>query len=400
MEGQFQFTVSTLVKSIRENLEYSFSDVSVVGEISRITIHSSGHAYFALKDENAVISAVMFSSSLSKLSFVPEKDMRVIVSGRISVYEKSGSMQIIAYSMEEEGEGILAAAFEKLKKKLASEGLFDEERKRTLPEYPSCVGVITSPTGAAIHDILSVSLRRDPSTDIILYPAVVQGEKAPHSVASMIKLANLHGKADVLIVGRGGGSLEDLWSFNEEEVARAIFESKIPVVSAVGHETDFSIADFTADMRAPTPSAAAEIVFPDKVSVYEFVLSAKRKMIYAIESRLSVIKETLRFTNGESLIRLVEYIHEKRAMRFDELHTRLYGVIENKLSDKSNVFALLLEKLSLLSPLNVLSRGYAIVSQENKRVLSAKSVEEGKRLNIRFKDGEVLCDVESVDTFE
>lgn len=389
--GAFTFTVSSLVRELKDTLEGGYSSVSVCGEISQIS--RSRHAYFSLKDENSLLSCVMFASSLNKLKFVPEQGMRVVVRGRVTVYDKRGQLQLNAWSMKPEGQGVLALAFEQLKKKLGNEGLFDEEHKKELPEYPKCVGVLSSPTGAALQDILSVSKRRAPMIDIIVYPSLVQGDTAAANIASMIRLANKRKETDVLIVGRGGGSLEDLWAFNEEETARAIYNSKIPVVSAVGHETDFSISDYCADLRAATPSAAAELVFPDMRADVDFVYEANQKMIRSIENKLRFIKARLEGLSSEKLIRLVSNQIEDKERELDDYSKSIARNIDEALGAKKNELAFLSGKLSILSPLNVLARGFTAVKKEDSFVKSVKELRTGDDVELLFKDGKKDCQV-------
>jgi len=340
-------------------------------EISGFKPHSSGHCYFVAKDEVANINCIMFKTYAVQLGFVPENGMRVIMYGRLSVYEKTGQVQFYAEMMEPLGKGALFAAFEQLKNKLNKEGLF--ARKRTIPKNPACVAVVTSPTGAAVRDVISVCRRRNPNVAVVIIPALVQGDGAAVSIAAAMELVNLWGKADTLIVGRGGGSAEDLWAFNEEIVARAIFSSKIPVISAVGHETDFSIADFAADLRAATPSAAAEIAVPDVRTKTEYVVGLYDALNSAADSKIRVTKYKLR--NVDSVNR----------------------AIDGYLAAKKQSLTRTMDKLHMVSPVNVLKRGYSLVYSSNGMPLvSVEQAVVNGDITIALKDGELTAKVQNV----
>ncbi|MEK6795647.1 MAG: exodeoxyribonuclease VII large subunit [Spirochaetota bacterium] len=392
-------TVGALVRAVREDLETRYASIAVVGEISRMTIASSGHCYFDLKDEQAVVSCVMFAGAAARLPFRPEEGLRVVVYGRASIYDKRGQFQLNLIAMRPEGAGALAIAFEQLKKKLAALGYFESARKRTIAPFPRTVGIVTSPNAAALQDMLRISGERAPGIDIIIYPTIVQGEKAAENIASMIRLANERREVDVLIVGRGGGSLEDLWAFNEEPVAKAIFESEIPVVSAVGHETDTSIADLVADIRAATPSHAVEIVFPDTVGMTDFVRDAVRRMLASFESRLGLYHEVMKRFDRDHLVSLMKRRLERTTVDLDHTAARLYRGIDTALASGKQHFASLTATLSLVSPLAVLSRGYAIVSDVNGSIVrDAGAVNTGDAVSVRLHAGELSCRIEGTRT--
>ena len=404
-------TVSQLTKYIKYKLDndVNLREVYLKGEISNFKAHTRGHFYFTIKDEGSRINAVMFASSASKVKFTPEDGMKILVTGRISVYEATGGYQIYVNEMMEDGVGNLYVAFEQLKKKLASEGLFDDRYQRPIPKIPERVGVITAPTGAAIRDIISTINRRFALTEVILLPSLVQGEGAKEDIVRQIKRAEDY-NLDVLIVGRGGGSIEDLWAFNEEIVARAIFECPIPIISAVGHEIDFTIADFVADLRAPTPTGAAEIAVPNKTDVINYInqLSLRsRKAVGNIlelkKKRLDNIKSNYILNNPldlysakiqkldyltESLVKNYKNIIDKEKIKLNNIKTRpLFSnplVILDKTKQK---YTLLLSKLDALSPLKTLERGYGIVKIGDKAVTSIKDLKKDDLINIELKDG-------------
>ncbi len=386
--------INTYLKSIIDE-DINLKNIYITGEISNFTNHyRTGHLYFTLKDEKSAIKAVMFRTSASRLRFEPENGMKVLIRGSISVFERDGTYQIYCDDMIPEGVGELTIAFEQLKERLSKEGLFDDAHKKELPQYPSRIGVITSPTGAALQDILTVLSRRYPSGEIIFEGVQVQGDSAAPQIAEAIKKFNrLHG-ADVLIVGRGGGSIEDLWAFNEEIVARAIYESEIPVVSAVGHETDFTIADFVSDMRAPTPSAAAEIVAPD----YREILYAADKtldgMIDAIEKKIyryrMNLMASLKIISDRSPHRMIEFY----GTCLEACETKIKTELKSKIDFYENALMHYTAKLEATSPLKVLARGYSVVFDENMMtVRSAESLKENDRIKIKLSDGTVDCTV-------
>lgn len=404
-------TVSQLTKYIKYKLDndVNLREVYLKGEISNFKAHTRGHFYFTIKDEGSRINAVMFASSASKVKFTPEDGMKILVTGRISVYEATGGYQIYVNEMMEDGVGNLYVAFEQLKKKLASEGLFDDRYKKSIPKIPERVGVITASTGAAIRDIISTINRRFPLTEVILLPSLVQGEGAKEDIVRQIKRAEDY-NLDVLIVGRGGGSIEDLWAFNEEIVARAIFECPIPIISAVGHEIDFTIADFVADLRAPTPTGAAEIAVPNKTDVINYINQLNLRSRKAVGTILELKKKRLDNIKGhyilnnpldlysakiqkldyltESLVKNYKVIIDKEKIKLNNIKTRpLFSnplVILDKTKQK---YALLLSKLDTLSPLKTLERGYGIIKLNDKAVTSIKDLKQDDLINIELKDG-------------
>ena len=364
------------------------NNVYVSGEISNFKHHYSGHMYFTLKDENSLIKCVMFKSYTATLNFVPKDGMKVNVLGTVSVYERDGIYQIYAKAMVEDGVGALYEEYEKLKKKLELEGLFDEAHKKPIPFMPKVVGVLTSNTGAVIRDIINVSTRRNPNVNIRLLPVPVQGEGAGIKIAKAIKQMNELKLADVLIIGRGGGSLEDLWPFNEEVVARAIYESEIPIVSAVGHEADFTIADFVADLRAPTPSAAAELVVSDIYDVKNTLDIYENRLKILLKRKTEVMR--LRF---EKVMASKVYKDPLKNINDKYLEVdRFAKLIENfgvlKIQKVKGDFSKLVAKLDTLSPLKTLSRGYSITEKNGNVVTSAKELVQGDELRLRFVDGE------------
>ena len=404
-------TVSQLTKYIKYKLDndVNLREVYLKGEISNFKAHTRGHFYFTIKDEGSRINAVMFASSASKVKFTPEDGMKILVTGRISVYEATGGYQIYVNEMMEDGVGNLYVAFEQLKKKLASEGLFDDRYKKPIPKIPERVGVITAPTGAAIRDIISTINRRFPLTEVILLPSLVQGEGAKEDIVRQIKRAEDY-NLDVLIVGRGGGSIEDLWAFNEEIVARAIFECPIPIISAVGHEIDFTIADFVADLRAPTPTGAAEIAVPNKTDVINYINQLNLRSRKAVGTILELKKKRLDNIKGhyilnnpldlysakiqkldyltESLVKNYKVIIDKEKIKLNNIKTRpLFSnplVILDKTKQK---YTLLLSKLDALSPLKTLERGYGIIKIGDKAVTSIKDLKKDDLIDIELKDG-------------
>lgn len=435
-------SVKDLNRYIRMKMEGDsrLSDVWIRGEISNFTHHSSGHMYFTLKDEGSRIRAIMFATHNQRLPFIPKEGSRVIARGNVSVYERDGQYQFYAVQMQPDGIGSLYLAYEQLKSKLEEEGLFRAERKRPLPRYPKTIGVITSPTGAAVRDIMITIRRRYPQARAVLYPVLVQGKGAAPSIVKAIRTMNDMAEADVLIVGRGGGSLEELWAFNEEIVARAIYQSDIPVISAVGHETDFTIADFVADLRAATPTAAAELAAPSSAELRGQLVQRQRQLNQGLQQRLKRSRERL-----FSLQRSPVLVHPRRYMlqhaeRLDMLSQRLQGNLKSRLSlvrqrqkslhqglirynprtqaefaarrkdqanrqlmnamqsiMKSKVSQLQTEMrhLDALSPLKIMSRGYSLVydEAEQKLVKSIEDVQLGDLVNVRVSDGQLQCQV-------
>ena len=369
-------------------MDVILNSIWVRGEISNLKFHSSGHIYFTLKDSNAAISAVMFESYASLMPYDLENGMDVIICGYISAYEKAGRYQLYVQIAEPVGAGGLAVAFEQLKKKLSDEGLFDEDFKREIPKHPTAVAVITSPTGAAVRDVINIISRRDPSVRIIVCPVLVQGENAADTIVQALKDINEYKKADTIILGRGGGSAEDLQPFNEEKVARAIFASEIPVISAVGHETDFTIADFVSDLRAPTPSAAAELAVSDSQEENRKTADLIQRIKHIAENKLKNEQNRINSLFGERLLRRIEEKTVNAYILAEHMQNRMNSCIENKTEKAEMNFDLITEKLKLLSPLNVLKRGYAAVfDNKNKTISSVKTLTEGDNITIRFFDG-------------
>lgn len=392
-------TVSQLnryVKSIIEQ-DYNLQTVFVQGEISNFTNHyKTGHYYMTIKDEFSSIKAVMFKTANMRLKFMPENSMNVIIKGRVSVFERDGQYQLYIDDMQPDGTGAFSLAFEQLKKKLAAEGLFDEANKKPIPAFPQRVGVVTSPTGAAIRDIINVISRRFPLAELILCPVAVQGDYAAPQIKTAIELFNAEKAADVLIVGRGGGSVEELWAFNEEIVARAVAASKIPVISAVGHETDFTICDFAADLRAPTPSAAAELAVPDSFQQKEMLSAAAYRMQSAVEDRLGgelarieLIKSKLMHLNPKN------YIDSLR-VRCDRASMAMDSAVKQSVVEKSKEFSALCAKLDAMSPLRILARGYGIASKNGAILTDAACVDTGDKINVTLSRGSLECEVVSV----
>lgn len=385
--------LNTYVKSLLDYDPYLRS-VYVVGEISNFTNHyRTGHFYLTLKDGDSAIKAVMFRMANQRLRFTPENGMNVIVRGRVSIFERDGQYQLYIEEMQPDGVGALTVAFEQLKEKLYEEGLFNDEFKKPIPRRCRRIGVVTSATGAVLQDIKNVVSRRYPLAQIILEPVEVQGPNAAPQIAQAIRKFNSGNFADVLIVGRGGGSIEDLWAFNEEIVARAVFESAVPIISAVGHETDYTICDFVADLRAPTPSAAAELAVPDIRDDISFI-SGSGSFIesyvndkLANESlRLKVCTDKLKILNPVSLI-------DEKLNTVDLLCTEITRLVENKLNEQYNCFSLICAKLDSLNPLRVLSRGYSIATKDGKIVKTVGQVSTGDKITLKFSDGQKECEV-------
>ncbi len=389
-------TVSQLNRYVKSIIEQDFNlqTVFVQGEISNFTNHyKTGHYYMTIKDEFSSIKAVMFKTANMRLKFMPENSMSVIIRGRVSVFERDGQYQLYIDDMQPDGTGALSLAFEQLKNRLAAEGLFDAERKKPIPVYPQRVGVVTSPTGAAIRDIINVISRRFPLTELILCPVSVQGENAAPQIKAAIELFNKKKAADVLIVGRGGGSVEELWAFNEETVARAVAASEIPVISAVGHETDFTICDFVADLRAPTPSAAAELAVPDKLQQIGMLNAYLKRIRSALDDRFSYEKSKIELYKS-ALKRLdpKNYIDSLR-VRCDKASMQMDAVVRSSFAAKSSEFASLCAKLDAMSPLKILSRGYSIASKDGEIITDTDSIACGDRINVKLSGGSLDCEV-------
>lgn len=435
-------TVSALNNYLKRKFEADIhlGHIYLKGEISNFKLHSRGHLYFSLKDETSVISAIMFQKDASTLTFTPKEGTKVFVEGKVTVYEGTGKYQIVVSKMQPDGIGELYIAYEKLKKQLETEGLFKKEHKKPIPKYPKKIGIVTAPTGAAIRDILSTIKRRFPIAETILFPALVQGETAKFSIVKQIETANTY-DLDVLIVGRGGGSIEDLWAFNEECVARAIYASDIPVISAVGHEVDFTIADFVADLRAPTPTGAAELAVPNMTDVFKLLENYKVRMTTGINSKIQIYEKKLDALENAYVLKnplaiyevkeqklsglmdkLIDYtknrleqlnarlntatssyvlknplsFYDKDREKIKLLETKLISNIHSYQDKKNNHYALLLSKLDLLSPLNILKKGYSVVTKEDVVISSAESLKMGDMINIRFNKGTIDAKIEKV----
>lgn len=391
-------TVSQLnryVKSVidnDDNLKYIF----LVGEISNFTNHRSGHMYFTLKDENCAVKAVMFKGNAMRLRFMPQDGMSIIARGRISVFEAAGQYQFYVDDMQPDGVGALTMQFEQLKEKLYNEGLFDSSHKKPLPKFPQTIGVITSPTGAAVQDIKNILSRRFKCADVLLYPAQVQGEYAEAQLIKGLEYFNKNKNADVIIIGRGGGSIEDLWAFNSEKLARKIYECEIPVISAVGHETDFTIADFVADFRAETPSAAAENAVPDANQQKIYISRLNNALLGYTQGVIASNRDKLKvLSNSDALKSPLKNI-ENMQMVLDGLTDRLNLNQKNYLEKQRLKFASAVSNLNSLSPLNVLSRGYSAVFHNGENINSVKKINKNDELNIKLSDGEVLCTVKEI----
>jgi exodeoxyribonuclease VII large subunit len=387
-------TVTDITRQIKSSLEQRFTRVWVQGEISNFKRHTSGHLYFTLKDEGAQLSAAMWRSRASGLLFQPADGMKVIARGGITVYPPRGSYQIDVDQLTPLGIGELQIAFERLKKKLAGEGLFDESRKRPLPKYPRVVGIITSETGAALQDVRTVLSRRFPGVELILLPVRVQGAGASDEIAQAIQDMNRYGKVEVMIVGRGGGSLEDLWAFNEEIVARAIFASEIPIVSAVGHEIDFTIADFVADLRAPTPSAAAEMVVPDRFEILEVIRNYEYTIRQAVTQRILAHRERVESLIGSYAFNRPKDMVRESVQKLDELQRSMAATVSHRMERRAQDVESLKKRLLGLSPQGVLKRGYAIVRKDGVPVTRSQQLARNDEASVEFQDGKVMTKVQ------
>ncbi|OOM80011.1 exodeoxyribonuclease VII large subunit [Clostridium sp. BL-8] len=385
-------TVSEVTNYIKRMLDNDFilGNLSVKGEISNLKYHSSGHIYFTLKDGNGRINCVMFKSNAILLDFALEEGMQVVIKGRASIYPATGSFQLYCDEIQKEGLGDLFIKFEKLKEKLSKEGYFDEAHKKSLPKYPQRIGIVTSPTGAAIRDIINVSTRRSSLVDLVLYPAKVQGIDAYKEIISGINYFNKKKSVDIIIVGRGGGSIEELWNFNEEELAKAVFVSKIPIISAVGHEIDFTICDFVSDVRAATPSQGAEIAVPLSNIIKEKLFEISKDLDKIMDDKMSECKNNL--ISAERILKLHSPITKisNSYLEIDKLQDRLNFIIKAKIRDEKNKIKSLNNLLFAHNPINVISKGYAIIEDDEKNLITSKEqLKEIKDLKIILKDGEV-----------
>ena len=388
-------SVSQLNSYIKNKIaddEY-LNNVLVKGEISNFKNHYTGHMYFTLKDENSLIKCIMFKSYAQRLDFIPKDGMKVFVLGGVSVFERDGVYQIYVKAMQEDGIGILYKKYEELKSRLEQEGYFDEMHKKRIPLMPRTIGVLTSQTGSVIRDIINVSTRRNPNVNIRLFPVPVQGEGAAEKIANGIRIMNENKLADVLILARGGGSLEDLWPFNEEIVAHAIYNSEIPIISAVGHETDFSISDFVADLRAPTPSAAAELAVPDIYEIKQKINTYQNRLRLTLIKKVEIMK--LRYEKCMSNRVFKEPLRNinDNYLKIETYAKRLENTIKTKQKEEKTKYIEMVSKLDALSPLKTLTRGYSIAEQNNKIIKSVKELNSGDKIDIRFIDGKRKAEV-------
>ena len=400
MQNTLVLSVSQLNRYIKMNFDAdeNLANIFISGEISNFTNHyRTGHLYFTLKDDSAAVRAVMFNSSAKRLKFMPEDGMKVIARGRVSVYEASGQYQLYVDDMQPDGVGALNLAYEQLKEKLQKEGLFSELHKKPLPPYPEKVGVITSPTGAAVRDIINVLGRRFPYAEIVFCPVLVQGDGAHLQLTDAVNMFNSERAADVIKIGRGGGSIEDLWEFNDEGLARAVYNSEIPVISAVGHETDFTICDFVADMRAPTPSVAAELAVPD-ANELQYALSALKNRIFLnVSSGIADRRSRLEYLMSKGALKSPDEMLSNRSQRLDTAFSKMLSSYENRIGGKKVEFISAATALSKLDPMSVLMRGFAFVSDKSgKNVYSSQALAKGDEINVRFHDGSAVCEVKEI----
>lgn len=387
--------LNSYAKSIIEQ-DVNLNNVFVVGEISNFVDHyRSGHLYMSIKDNQSVISAVMFAGNASRLKFKPENGMSVILRGRVSIYERDGKYQLYIDDMQPDGIGALAVAFEQMKEKLSKAGLFDADHKLRIPEIPQKIGVISSPTGAAVQDVLNVLGRRFPMAEIVFAGVQVQGDSAAPTIINAIEKLN-NTDVDVIIIARGGGSAEDLWPFNDEKLAYAIYNSDIPIISGVGHETDFTICDFVADLRAPTPSAAAELAVPDAREQKYYISSLKLALDNAIESDLKEKQYNLEQLTKSSVLKNPEKIIENCELYLDSLVSRINSNFKDMFTKSSSEFAMLCSKLDSLSPLKVLARGYAIAKKDDNIIVNSKILSVGDSISIQFADGSAKAEITEV----
>ena len=390
-------SVSTLTKRIKSVLERNLGTVSVSGELSNIIRHTSGHVYFTLKDASAQLSAVMFRGNAQRMFFRPQNGMEVVCTGAISVYEPRGQYQLVVTEMQPRGEGALQTAFEALKRALYEEGLFDAARKKQLPAFPRTIALVTSPTGAAIRDLVSVIRRRDTSVQLLLLPVQVQGAGAADDIARALDLCNEYGAIDIIVTGRGGGSMEDLWAFNEEVVARAIARSRIPVISAVGHEIDYTIADFVADLRAATPSVAGEIATPSREALLGNLQTISTRLWKSVDFRLSRFR--LRLAGAARARALSTPLDRLNALeqRMDAAGAATHKAMKQRISQCNGILELLRHRVIAHDPHRILKKGYAIVSHDGALVSRVGDIRLGDRLAVRFQDGTMVAQVEELE---
>ncbi len=399
MENKEYISISEINRIIKWTIDSNevLRDVYIKGEISNLKFHGRGHLYFSLKDESSKINAVMFNYQTSNLSFEPKDGDSVLVHGKISVYEASGSYQIYVDKMDIDGIGNLYQLFEELKKKLNAEGLFDEKYKQRINRLPERIGVITASTGAAVRDVISTINKRYPIVEIYVFPTLVQGEGAAPNIVKMIELANTF-PLDTIILGRGGGSIEDLWAFNEEIVARAIFNSRIPIISGVGHEIDFTISDFVSDLRAPTPTGAAIAATRDKEEILNYLDTCKNRVAIALSNKLESSKELLLKYKSNYILNNPIRLYDMQEQKLDIIYDKLNSSIKNKLENLSNIINTYKIKLDLLNPANILDKGYSIVYKDNKIIKDVKLLKENDNINILVKNGKIIANVEGVES--
>ena len=382
-------TVSQVNSYIKEKIasDEGLNSLIIKGEISNFKNHYTGHLYFTLKDDKSLIKCIMFKSYAQKLNFMPKDGMKVFVFGEVSVFERDGIYQVYVKAMQEDGVGALYKKYEELKQMLEEQGYFDISHKKKIPQMPKIIGVLTSQTGSVIRDIINVSTRRNPNVQIRLFPVPVQGQDAAPKIAEGIRFMNKNKLADVLILARGGGSLEDLWPFNEEIVAHAIYESELPIISAVGHETDFSISDFVADLRAPTPSAAAELAVPDIYEVKQKILGYKNRLKISLNKKYEMLKLHYEKLTSSFVFKEPLRIINERSILLDNQVKQIENIIKNKKQSEKERYVKLVSKLDTLSPLKTLTRGYSIIEQKGKIINSVKELQEGNEIDIQMIDG-------------
>lgn len=401
--AQQVLTITQINEYIRSMMDSDrlLMNVAIKGEISNYKVYPSGHHYFTMKDEGGALKCVMFKGNAGKLRFRPENGMQVIAVGRISVYPRDGAYQMYCTAMALDGVGDLYMLFEQLKSKLAAQGLFDPAHKKPLPQYPGTIGIITSSAGAAVHDMIRILRKRYPITKILLLPVRVQGAEAPGEIASAIEYANNHRLADVLIVGRGGGSMEDLWAFNDEKVALAIYQSQIPVISAVGHEPDVTISDFVADVRAATPSNAAELAVPDQDALRQTLDGFSASMTNAMSRQIKVAQQHLKVLSDSPALKSPESYLFQRKQALTLLRNRLISAQDQQLNRKMKYFVAITAKLDAMSPLKVLSRGYSMAQREDgKLIRSVGDVVAGETIHLTLEDGRLQATVNSLKEIE
>ena len=393
--GNMAVTVSQVNSYIKEKIasDEGLNSLIIKGEISNFKNHYTGHLYFTLKDDKSLIKCIMFKSYAQKLNFMPKDGMKVFVFGEVSVFERDGIYQVYVKAMQEDGVGALYKKYEELKQMLEEQGYFDISHKKKIPQMPKIIGVLTSQTGSVIRDIINVSTRRNPNVQIRLFPVPVQGQDAAPKIAEGIRFMNKNKLADVLILARGGGSLEDLWPFNEEIVAHAIYESELPIISAVGHETDFSISDFVADLRAPTPSAAAELAVPDIYEVKQKILGYKNRLKISLNKKYEMLKLHYEKLTSSFVFKEPLRIINERSILLDNQVKQIENIIKNKKQSEKERYVKLVSKLDTLSPLKTLTRGYSIIEQKGKIINSVKELQEGNEIDIQMIDGKAKAKI-------